>query len=376
MTGLDAVRRLKRVLPQYVAPPTACAGTEAVAAACGGVFRSLSPASRYVYQVPPGLSPELDHFYLERAEESVPPTFVAELPGGRVFADGAVLSPDGKTVCKDVSIDFGTPFEHHYLMERTALPRPQRVYGRLAVIQSRGGHQYYHWLFDVLPRLALLSDQAYDQILCDTRQPFQRESLSALNLDRPLVQALPSSYFQADVLVVPSLVGQTGHPTRQACKFLRQRFVASEQQQHRRVYVSRASAGSRRLLNENELMPELVRLGFEVVELERLPFATQVQTFAEAEIVVAPHGAGLANLVFCRPGTRVVELLHRSFVNQVYWQLSDVASLSYQALVSPGEGPLAKERSFVRRDFAIDIPSVLAALDHVTHGIGKKKAHD
>jgi capsular polysaccharide biosynthesis protein len=38
------------------------------------------------------------------------------------------------------------------------------------------------------------------------------------------------------------------------------------------------------------------------------PFRTHIEQFAAAAVVIAPHGAGLANLVFCAPGTTVIEL--------------------------------------------------------------------
>ncbi|WP_272506981.1 glycosyltransferase 61 family protein [Salinibacter sp.] len=37
--------------------------------------------------------------------------------------------------------------------------------------------------------------------------------------------------------------------------------------------------------------------------MEDLSFPDQVELFAESEIVVGAHGAGLANLLFCRDAT-------------------------------------------------------------------------
>ena len=73
--------------------------------------------------------------------------------------------------------------------------------------------------------------------------------------------------------------------------------------------MSRADAVFRRVLNEHEILPVLEEYGFTLVKLETLSFQEQITLFRDAEAVVVPHGSGLANLVFCSKGTRVIELL-------------------------------------------------------------------
>ena len=46
----------------------------------------------------------------------------------------------------------------------------------------------------------------------------------------------------------------------------------------------------------------------QALHLEFVPFADQVRHFAKARLIVAAHGAALSNLVFCAPGTRVIEV--------------------------------------------------------------------
>ena len=41
----------------------------------------------------------------------------------------------------------------------------------------------------------------------------------------------------------------------------------------------------------------VVALGFEVIELSRLSFIEQATLFYKSDVIVAEHGAGLANLV-------------------------------------------------------------------------------
>jgi hypothetical protein len=44
------------------------------------------------------------------------------------------------------------------------------------------------------------------------------------------------------------------------------------------------------------------------VHLEFVPFADQVLYFAKARLIVAAHGAALSNMLFCKPGTRIIEV--------------------------------------------------------------------
>ena len=70
------------------------------------------------------------------------PTFVAEIPNGRVVAhNGTVLTHDD-TLLTDASCEFG-PGEHTVL-QRLWLGRPSSQRTRIAVIAANYGHVYYH----------------------------------------------------------------------------------------------------------------------------------------------------------------------------------------------------------------------------------------
>ena len=45
---------------------------------------------------------------------------------------------------------------------------------------------------------------------------------------------------------------------------------------------------------------------FEFIELPKMSFEESVRAFETAEAVVSPHSAGLANIIFCQPGTHVI----------------------------------------------------------------------
>jgi capsular polysaccharide biosynthesis protein len=67
-----------------------------------------------------------------------------------------------------------------------------------------------------------------------------------------------------------------------------------------------------------------------LVELESKSWAEQVTMFAEAEVVLAPHGAALANIAFCNPGALIAEINSRAGYRDFYLQLAAAARLRYR----------------------------------------------
>jgi capsular polysaccharide biosynthesis protein len=100
------------------------------------------------------------------------------------------------------------------------------------------------------------------------------------------------------------------------------------------VFISRGAAARRRLSNEDDLWPILARAGFEKVQMERLAFSQQVALMRQTAVLVAPHGAGLANMMFCPTGARVVEIADLEFPNPNFYALAAAMGHSYWLLAA------------------------------------------
>ena len=77
----------------------------------------------------------------------------------------------------------------------------------------------------------------------------------------------------------------------------------------------------------------LAEAGFEIYFLEDLSFAYQVRLFGEARSVIGLHGAGLANTVFCKAGTTVIELAPRSRAIACFETIAYHRGLHYSRLL-------------------------------------------
>ena len=97
----------------------------------------------------------------------------------------------------------------------------------------------------------------------------------------------------------------------------------------------------------------------------RLSVQEQIDHFAAARVVVAPHGAALTNLTFCRPGVRLLELFAPGYLNPGYWSiLSNIEDSRYRYLIGAGREPRAgSPMRGVMHDIDIDPTAVEEALD-------------
>ena len=97
----------------------------------------------------------------------------------------------------------------------------------------------------------------------------------------------------------------------------------------RAIFVSRVDSKDRVMRNEYELIARLLRWGIEPVELSSLDLDEQIALFRDTRLVVGAHGAGLANIVFCQPGTVLYELLPAHYVNPCVAHLAQMRDVHY-----------------------------------------------
>ena len=99
--------------------------------------------------------------------------------------------------------------------------------------------------------------------------------------------------------------------------------------QHNRIYVSRA--GRRRVVNEDELITMLLDYGFTIIPDEPRSLAEQVRIYRNASIIVGPHGASFTNVIWCDPGTHLLELFSPRYVPGHFRYLAQVMRMRYSA---------------------------------------------
>lgn len=268
-----------------------------------------------------------------------PETYVAIIANGRVAFDYGVTITRQHTLLADAASQFGSLPRSHAALFAKRFPPVRNIRGTVAVLSSSAHQRYFHWMFDVLPRLELLhmAKIKVDKYVVNKERRFQRETLETLRID-PAIIISPSSetHIKADELIVPSLPGTSGLVTPKSCQFLRANFLRDVpcRNPNRLLYVTRKDALTRRVVNEAEIIACLQKCDFEVIELEHQTVAEQVELFASARIIVGPHGAGFTNLVFSQVGTALIEFMPETYFNPCFEILAGLMSLKYYRLPS------------------------------------------
>ena len=202
----------------------------------------------------------------------------------------------------------------------------------LSLLTGGGGNNnYWHWLFDVLPRLGLLNSfTSLDEIdyflLPDLVKKYQNETLDSLNI--PEHKRLSSRKFRhiktQELIITDHPVVTTGNATKDIMNmpkwisqwlkinFIKESVIQSSKST-KKIYIDRKDntlnqPPQRSIENEDEIKQYLLKKDFNVIKLHEINFIDQVKLFYNAECVVGLHGGGFANLSFCKPNTKVVEL--------------------------------------------------------------------
>jgi capsular polysaccharide biosynthesis protein len=302
-----------------------------------------------------------------------PVTFVARILGGRICGKHAtVIAPDD-CLLADVSLEFGVSpdlAEHHPTLKQIKLPKLQHHQKNAAVLSVAGGDNYFHWMFDVLPRLHLIAASSFkleiDHYLVNgIHYAFQRQTLALLNIPTEKIVCTDENFHcQYEQLIVPSLPGITGATTMFQCDFLRKSFLLSPgaSAPTKRIYISRRDATTRRILNEEALVELLNQLDFQIVSMDGRSVVEQASLFHAAQIIVAPHGAALTNLVFCHPACKVLEIFAPGYLNPCYRAICNLIRVDYWYLLGIGEPPSTPSLHHLNAHLADDIMVDLATV--------------
>ena len=210
-----------------------------------------------------------------------------------------------------------------------------------SIMHYFGSYNHFHWLIDNLPRLygiLQIDEPEINIIIPETYNKLQLETLRILLDDRFKfikignrdVWTLEKFYFSFFCAYDCS-----GYMPKKYIEFLRDKFIEAYdidvKEKKSRFYLSREKDKWRHLLNEEQVIIILKKYNFKVIHPKDLSIKEQISLFSSAEILVAPHGSALANLIFA-DSCKVLEIYPPFEVKGHFFMLGKALGLDYYVL--------------------------------------------
>ena len=257
------------------------------------------------------------------------------LTDARVYSHNGTVIDSQNQIRRELSPDLRPPPSGHRLLKIESLPPPLPLSGHsLNLSAPASWKNYYHWLIETAPKLRHYLPH-HNHLLTPLHKPYHRETLIAAGIpEEKWITLEKTTHFRC-----PQLTAfPPQKPAAENLAYLRSLFLPENlPAPTQKIYISRRDTWRRRMRNEDQLITLLEKSGYEIHTLSDLTIRKQAALFASATHLIAAHGAALANLVFCQPGTQVLELFSENYQYDHYEDLASTCHLHYQKHISPNK---------------------------------------
>ena len=222
----------------------------------------------------------------------------------------------------------------------------------LSLLTGGGGNNnYFHWMFDVLPRIKIAQikinlNNINFFLVPNIDFDFQKTTLKLLGIYNKSISSKKYRHILSDKAI------GTSHPWQitKSAKFdiehlpkwisywIRSKFIKlkSKKKFYPYIYIDRSDSKSnlsdkRKIINEIEIKNYLKKKRFKILKLSEYSFIDQISIFNSAKIIIGNHGAGFVNIIFCKKNTKIIEFISR-YTPKMYRKISKDLKLNYSSI--------------------------------------------
>lgn len=339
------LRIIKPLLLLNERRPPICRDVKAwLAQANGEACRVVHPAESVNRRYPLTPFPESSEDFALYTSDRTNEVFVGIVKEAKICGlQGLIELPDGQFAWDYLTHDERRIQEADFYRRRFRRGiRKRKMQGDYFVLSGLWCTAYYHWMHDVLQKLYRHTEWLPSHVKCvvpSEVNPKYLRCLQTIGISAERIARQPvDEIWQIERLWFSPPPVPTGRSAAASATWLRaalHRGMPTDRKKapDLRLYVSRRNAPSRRLLNEGPIMELLGLRGFTEVVCENLTIEETARLFTHAKVIVSPHGAGLANLLFCPPATKVLELFPGHVAARIcYWTLCEALGHRYAYL--------------------------------------------
>jgi capsular polysaccharide biosynthesis protein len=247
----------------------------------------------------------------------------------------------------------------------------------LCMIQGASAtNNYFHWMFDILPRLKLIKKiknlRDIDYFYVPELKKWQKDTLSIFKIpENKFINSKKYRHIEADLVLATShpwyskgyMVSESKNLPSWTINWVAKKFLKFKRKTicNKKIFIDRSESINKycQIINNDEVINYLKNLGFSIHKPGQMSFFEQIYLFNNANIIVGAHGAAFTNLIFCKPKTKIIEIIPKLHPSTVNKKISKVKNLNYLPFLTKN----LKESEKINGDIIVNTGALKKALN-------------
>ena len=228
----------------------------------------------------------------------------------------------------------------------------KKIKGKVfSLVQGASGNNYWHWLFDLLPKIEIL----YINKMIDRFDFFYIPKIDNYIIDtlkiygirkKQLINSQKYKHIEADtVSVLENIYLKSGGFHKQfkniplnIVKEIRNRLIKykSRRFNNKKIFIDRSDSkfNHYQFFENEKIIKNLKKKNFAIFKLSKLSIFDQISLFNSSRLILGLHGAGFANIIFCKKKTKIYEILKKKDSKRnAFKTLSNHSSLKHKKII-------------------------------------------
>ena len=208
------------------------------------------------------------------------------------------------------------------------------------------GKHYFHFIFDIIPKIYLLKKnlpiEIIDYFYVPEIKSWQKKIYLLFDInEKKLIDSKKYRHIEGDLIIAVShpwyfkedFQNETKNIPEWIIRHNRNKFLPliKKFNNNTKVFLDRSSSNFNhcQIKNNNEVIDFFKKRGFKIYNPEKLSIQEQIYLFNQASIVAGAHGAAFTNIIFCKPTTKIIEIIPESHPSKKCERISTILKLNY-----------------------------------------------
>jgi len=209
------------------------------------------------------------------------------------------------------------------------------------VLGSSPSDNYFSNLIHFLPRIFFINEKKINLIIHRNLSNKFRKFIETICVSRGIKVSftfIDDGFYNFNSSSIPAFLNI--NKSIKVLKFFLEQILINVQvpEFKSKIYIRREDANYRRILNEADLITILRKKKFEIINPQHFNVFEQMKIFSNAEVIVTPHGSNMSNIIFCKKGTKIIEIrpemknmFEQNILNR-YKNIADNLNLEFQTI--------------------------------------------